>query len=82
MSDENRVNKMLRNVERRQTIKLKERDKKDQLLLQLEELNRQFKEAWSKYIAWRNEDLEKDKTKQEKERSITEILKQEKPTLS
>ena len=64
MSDENRVNKMLRNVERRQTIKLKERDKKDQLLLQLEELNRQFKEAWSKYIAWRNEDLEKDKTKQ------------------
>jgi hypothetical protein len=48
----------------------------------LEELNRQFKEAWTKYIAWRNEDLEKDKAKQEKERAISEILKQEKPALT
>lgn len=55
---------MLRNVERRESIKLKQRDKKDQLLIQLEELNRQFKTAWSKYVTWRNEDLEKDKAKQ------------------
>jgi hypothetical protein len=45
---------------------LKERDKKDQLVLQLEELTRNFKDSWSKYVSWRNEDLEKDKTKQEK----------------
>lgn len=33
-------------------------------------------------MAWRNEDLEKDKVKQEKERTILDILKQEKPSLS
>jgi hypothetical protein len=43
MCSEDRIGKIMKNVERRETIKLKERDKKDQLTLHLEDLNRQFK---------------------------------------
>lgn len=37
---------------------------------------------WKKYISWRIEDQEKDQAKQEKEKAVMDIIKQENQTIS
>ena len=44
-------------------MKIKEKDKKDTISIFFSEIREQIKSQYSKYIDWRNEDMEKDKTK-------------------
>ena len=42
----------------------------------------QFKEKYSNYIEWRNQDSERDRARQDKERLLIDIINQEKPTIA
>lgn len=46
------------------------------------EARAQFKEKYSSYIEWRAQDSERDRTRQDKERLLIDIVNQEKPTIS
>lgn len=82
MAKENRTAQIIRNIEMRETMKIREKDKRDKLTILLEDTRSGFIQEWKKYIQWRIEDQEKDQVKQEKEKAVVEILKQEKPTIS
>lgn len=82
MAKENRTAQIIRNIEMRETMKIREKDKRDKLTILLEDTRSGFIQEWKKYIQWRIEDQEKDQAKQEKEKAVVEILKQEKPTIS
>ena len=66
MAGENRVGKLIRNVERRETMKIKEKEKKETVSIFFSEVREQIKDKYTKYIDWRNEDIEKDKAKEDK----------------
>lgn len=53
MSKQNRIAQLARNIEARQTMKLREKDKKDKLTILLDDLKEQFKNEWTKYTQWR-----------------------------
>ena len=66
MSKENRIGQLARNIEAREAMKIREKDKKDKLTIILDDLKEQFKGEWKKYIDWRKEDQEKDQVRMEK----------------
>ncbi len=66
----------MRNIERRETMKIKEKEKKESIAIFFSEVRGQFKEKYSSYIEWRNQDIEKDRTRQDKERLLIDIINQ------
>ena len=66
MAKENRIAQIVRNIEMRETTKIREKDKIDKLKILLEDTRADFTTEWKNYIQWRIEDQEKDKKKQEK----------------
>lgn len=66
----------------RQTMKIRQKDKKDKLTILLQDSRTGFNTQWKQYLKFRIEDQEKDKTKQEKEKALIDIVKQEKPTIN
>ena len=73
---------MVRNVEMGETMKIKEKDKRDKLTILLEDSRNGFVPDWKKYVTWRLEDQEKDQAKLEKEKGVVDIIKQENQTIS
>lgn len=66
----------MRNIERRETMKIKEKEKKESIAIFFSEVRGQFKEKYSSYIEWRNQDIEKDRSRQDKERLLIDIISQ------
>ena len=76
------MGKLVRNIEKRETVKMREKEKRESITIFLGEARAQFKEKYSSYIEWRNQDSERDRTRQDKERLLIDIVNQEKPTIS
>lgn len=66
MAGENRVGKLIRSIEQRETVKLKEKEKKDALSITFNEARQQLKEKYTAYLDWRAQDVEKDRARQDK----------------
>lgn len=56
MASENKVGQLMRNIEARQTNKIRDKDKKDKLTILLEDARANFNAEWKKYIEWRIQD--------------------------
>lgn len=82
MAGENRVGKLIRSIEQRETVKLREKEKKDALSITFNEARQQLKEKYTAYLDWRAQDVEKDRARQDKERLLIDIIGQEKPTIT
>jgi hypothetical protein len=76
------VGKLIRNIEKRETMKIREKEKKESISIFFSEVRAQVREKYSSYIEWRTQDVEKDRTRQDKERLLIDIIGQEKPTIS
>lgn len=63
-------------------MKIREKEKKESISIFFSEVRGQFKQKYNSYIEWRNQDVEKDRTRQDKERLLIDIINQEKPTIS
>lgn len=70
------MGKLIKNVERRETMKLREKEKREAVAIFASEARSQFKEKYSTYVEWRTQDAEKDKTRQDKERLLVDIIGQ------
>jgi phage-related minor tail protein len=60
------VGKLIRNIEKRETMKIREKEKKESISIFFSEVRGQVKEKYSSYIEWRSQDVEKDRTRQDK----------------
>lgn len=50
MAGENRVGKLIRNIEKRETVKIREKEKKETIAIFFSEVRSQLKEKYDQYI--------------------------------
>lgn len=63
-------------------MKIREKEKKEAISIFFSEVRAQFKEKYASYVEWRAQDIEKDRTRQDRERQLIDIISQEKPAIS